>query len=117
MVTGFAKVEAALARGRGRGACCMRPTPRADGVAQARRRAAPAAATTSAIAVIDGFHGGPIGFGIGTVKCGTCSPACRAGERHVSGAMCSALSAFGPATRTSGGDGRTAELTAELGTE
>ena len=25
-----------------------------------------------------GLHDGPIGFGIGTVKCGTCSPDCRA---------------------------------------
>ena len=29
---------------------------------------------------ITGFHDGPIGFGIGPVKCGTCSPACRACE-------------------------------------
>ena len=27
-----------------------------------------------------GLHDGPIGFGIGPVKCGTCSPACRACE-------------------------------------
>ena len=45
---------------------------------QARRRAAAAATDAEPIAGHQGFHDGPIGFGIGPVKCGTCSPACRA---------------------------------------
>ena len=44
---------------------------------QARRRAAPAGGRRPGQAD-QGFHDGPIGFGIGPVKCGTCSPACRA---------------------------------------
>ena len=44
---------------------------------QAGRRAAPAGGRRPGQAD-QGFHDGPIGFGIGPVKCGTCSPACRA---------------------------------------
>ena len=75
-VAGFAKVEAALGRERHRrpGACVGRRRRRRR---QARRRAA-AARGRRRDRRHPGFHLGPIGFGIGPVKCGTCSPACRA---------------------------------------
>ena len=91
-------------------ACCMRRMP-----APTASPSSPARCGSGADAGPDrghhGFHVGPIGFGIGPVKCDTCSPACRACKRHVSGAFCSALSAFGPANRADGGNGRDSELT------
>ena len=76
VVAGFAKVEAAVAREAIVGLIHASDAG-ADGVVQACRRAAPAGGRRSGQAD-QGFHDGPIGFGIGPVKCGTCSPACRA---------------------------------------
>ena len=77
VAAGFAKAEAAIARDADRrpAACggCRRRWRR-----QARRRAARGATDADGDRRHRGFHDGPIGFGIGPVKCGTCSPACRA---------------------------------------
>ena len=62
----------------GRGRCRWRPQARGGA-------AAPAGARPDR----DDRHSdlGAIGFGIGTPKCDTCSPACRPPERHVFGAF------------------------------
>ena len=76
VAAGFAKVEAAIDRDAIVGLIHASDAS-ADGVAKlagALRRRDDA----DRIAVDQGFHDGPIGFGIGPVKCGTCSPACRA---------------------------------------
>ena len=76
VAAGFAKVEAAIARDAVVGLIHASDAG-ADGVAKlagALRRRDDADADRGD----QGFHDGPIGFGIGPVKCGTCSPACRA---------------------------------------
>ena len=86
VATGFAKVEAALARDEVVGLLHA-----ADAGAGRRRQARRARCRQrpdgDQVAGRHGFHVGPIGFGIGPVKCGTCSPACRACKRHVFGAF------------------------------
>ena len=90
---GFANVETALARApdRGTSPCCRSRAPMA---CESSRPRAPAR----------GYRGnrghrciylGAIGFGIGAVKCGTCSPARWSGKRDVSRAQRALLSVSG----------------------
>ena len=60
---------------------------RRRGRASSTPRCAGTATITESVAVLDGIHLGAIGFGIGPVKCGTCSPACRPRKQSVSGAL------------------------------
>ena len=76
VAAGFAKAEAAIARDAIVGLLHASDAG-ADGVAKlagALRRRGRRRPDRGH----QGFHDGPIGFGIGPVKCGTCSPACRA---------------------------------------
>jgi hypothetical protein len=83
VVQGFAKVEAAMTAGPAV-AVIHAAEAASDGVRKLAQAGAKARAAAGAAARTDL---GAIGFGIGPVKCGTCSPACRARERHVSGAL------------------------------
>ena len=83
------------ARGGRRPAACRRGRVRRG--PQARRRSCAAGSPVQAPAVIRIFDLGAIGFGIGPVKCDTCSPARRPCERDLFGALPRAWSGFGPA--------------------
>ena len=83
-LTGFSKVEAALAHGE-----AVALIHASDAAADGKRKLDAALQRETAeksreIAVIEEFSGEPIGFGIEPPKCGTCSPACRARERDIS---------------------------------
>ena len=101
VVTGFAKVEAALAGGKPVGAPA-RPRRR-----RGRRLRKLAAAADGAGTTIEkrrnpgrrGVYVGAIGFGIGAVKCGTCCPARRPSEQRASSRAASASSASGRTIR------------------
>ena len=85
VATGFTRVEAALAQ-EDVVALLHAAEAAADGV---RKLDARAAAPVGARPDRYDRHPdlGAIGFGIGTPKCDTCSPACRPPERHVFGAF------------------------------
>ena len=88
VVTGFAKVEAAIARRAGRGAPACRRCGRRRGAQDRGRRApAPMARMLAKSRVIATFSSGAIGFGIGAVKCDTCCPARRPSEQRVPRAL------------------------------
>ena len=84
-----------LRQGRGRarpGGTDRRPDPRLrrrpGRRAQAQRRAAASAPKRGQHRDHRRIYIGAIGFGIGAVKCDTCSPACRSRKRDISGARC-----------------------------
>ena len=65
---------------------CMRAEAAPDGGESSRPRCTAAVRGRQRIAVDRRLYLGAIGFGIGAVKCDTCSPACRSRKRDVSGA-------------------------------